>query len=96
MATSGEGNVEPTVKECSKETTKLPAEAEQQNDAGKGEATPKSTSETAARDAEKKKDGKGEPTRSKSRSKSLSPEPELGKTLVKMLAHMHVPTSVYW
>jgi len=76
MATSGEGIVESTVEESPKETTKPLAEAEQQNDDGKGEATPKATSETAAGDVEKKnEDDKGDLT------KSLSPEPDLGKTL---------------
>ena len=84
MATSGEGSVQPTVEESSKDTPGSTAETEQQKDTGKDEATPKATGEAAAGDATaKKKDDR------RSRTKSPSPEPELGKRSM----HTRVNTS---
>ena len=85
MATSGEGNVELTIEESSKETNKPPAEAQEQkdagNEAGKDDSTFKTTGEAAARDETIKKVERS----SRSRTKSPSPEPELGERSVQLI-----------
>lgn len=77
MATPGDGSVQPTVEDSSKETPKPSAE---ERDAGEKEVTPKAKSDAAAGDAKAKEEAIAH-----SKSRSLSPEPELGNRSQSLL-----------